>query len=115
MRALLVALPVLLLLQPAQAQSTLPEGVEQLLTCANVYSMKSDAAKEEGDDGAATEFFNMGDALVWQARAVLEAAGYTADRIENVEMNSALVTGFRYGAGEDQSMLDECLAAADSP
>ena len=115
MRALLLALPILFVAQPAFADSHLPEGVQQLLTCATVYSMRSDDAKEAGDEGTATEFFNMGDALIWQARAMLESAGYAPDAIENAEMSSALITGLRYGAGEDQAMLDECLAAADSP
>jgi hypothetical protein len=114
MRALLF-LPLPFLASPALADSHLPEGVQQLLTCATVYSLRSDDAREAGDEGTATEFFNMGDALVWQARAVMESAGYAPDAIENAEMNSALITGLRYGGGEGEAMLDECLAAADSP
>lgn len=115
MRAYLLAPLLLLAVQPAAAQSTLPDGVEPLLTCGNVYSMHSRDAKEAGDEGGATEFFNRGDALMWQARSMLEAAGYTAESIENVVMTSALTTGFRYGAGEGEAMLAECLAAEDSP
>lgn len=100
---------------PAVAQSDLPEGVEQLMACAHTYSMRSDDAREAGDEGAATEFYNMGDALLWQARSILEAAGYDAQQVEDVEMNSALVTGFNYGAGMGEEMLADCLAAWDSP
>lgn len=115
MRAFLLAPFLLLAVPPALAQSTLPEGVERLVTCANVYSMHSEDAKTAGDEGTATEFFYMSEALLGQARAVLESAGYSPDGIENVEMTSALTTGFRYGAGEAETMLAECLAAADSP
>lgn len=115
MRALLLAPFALLFALPAAAQSTLPEGVEQLLTCGNVYSMTSEDAKDAGDEGGATEFFNRGDALIWQARSVMEGAGFDAERIENAVMTSALTTGFRYGAGEAETMLAECLAAEDSP
>ena len=73
------------------------------------------AAVGPRDEGGATEFFNRGDALIWQARSVMEGAGFAADRIENAVMTSALTTGFRYGAGEAEDMLAECLAAEDSP
>src|SRR5690242_3857427 len=115
MRALSLAVLVLVAASPALAESTLPDGVEHLLTCSNVYSMKSDDAKTAGDEGGATEFFNRSDALVWQARSVMEGAGLSPADIENAEMTSALTTGFRYGAGEDETMLAECLAAEDSP
>jgi hypothetical protein len=115
MRALFLAPLLLLAATPASAQSALPEGVAQLVTCSNVYSMHSDDAKTAGDEGTATEFFHLSDALLGQARAVMESAGYTASDIEDVEMNNALVTGFRYGAGEAETMLAECLAAADAP
>ena len=115
MRAYLLATLLMLAAHPALAQSTLPDGVEQLLTCGNVYSMHSEDAKAAGDEGGATEFFNRGDALIWQARSVMEGAGFAADRIENAVMTSALTTGFRYGAGEAEAMLAECLAAEDSP
>ena len=115
MRALSLAVLVLAAATPALAQSGLPDGVEPLLTCANVYSMKSEEATTAGDTGGATEFFNRGDALVWRARSLMEGAGLSPADIENAEMNSALVTGFRYGAGEAETMLAECLAAEDSP
>ena len=115
MRALLLAPLLLLAVPPALAQSDLPEGVAQLVTCSTVYSMRSDEAKTAGDEGTATEFFHMSEALLGQARAVMESAGYSAADIEDVEMNNALVTGFRYGAGEAEAMLAECLAAADTP
>ena len=115
MRALSLAVLVLVTATPAFAQSTLPDGVEPLLTCANVYSMKSQDAKTAGDDGGATEFFNRGDALVWQARSILAGAGLSPAAIEHAEMTSALTPGFRYGAGEAETMLAECLAAEDSP
>ena len=115
MRALLLVPLALLFVQPAIAQSTLPDGVEPLLTCGNVYSLKSDDAKEQGDEDTATEFFYRGDALIWQARSMLEAAGYDANRVENVVMTSVLTTSFRYGAGEGEAMLADCLAAEDSP
>ena len=115
MRALSLAVLVLVTATSAFAQSTLPDRVEPLLTCANVYSMKSQDAKTAGDDGGATEFFNRGDALVWQARSILEGAGLSPADIENAEMTSARTTGFRYGAGEAETMRAGCLAAEDSP
>ena len=115
MRALSLAVLTLLVVQPVLAQSELPEGVEHLLTCATAYSLKSGEAKDAGDEGGATEFFNRGDALTWQARSTMEAAGMAPDAIQDVEMNFALTAGFRYGAGEGETMLAECLAAEDSP
>lgn len=100
---------------PAAAADDLPEGVEQLMTCATVYSIRSDEADEAGDADSALEFFHMGDALLWQARSTLEAEGYTAQQVEDVEMNFALMTGFNYGAGMGEEMLADCLAAWDSP
>ena len=75
MRALSLAVLTLLVAQPALGQSELPEGVEHLLTCATAYSLKSDEAKEAGDEGGATEFVTRGDALTWQARSTMEGAG----------------------------------------
>lgn len=115
MRALIPAVFAVLLASPAVAQSGLPDGVEQLLTCGTVYAMKSEDAKAAGDEGGATEFYYRGDNLIWQARTSMELAGMTAAEIENVEMNFALTIGFRYGAGEAETMLAECLAAEDSP
>jgi hypothetical protein len=115
MRLILAAAALALLTVPVAAQTDLPEGVEQLMTCGHVYSMRSTDAKEAGDEGTATEFFNMSDALIWQARATLESSGYTADQIEDVDMNFALTTGFNYGAGMGEQMLADCLAAWDSP
>lgn len=115
MRALSLAVLALLVVQPAFAQSDLPEGVEHLLTCSTVYDMKSQDAKAAGDDDGATEFFNRGDAMLWQARGTMEAAGMAPEAIQNAEMNFALTIGFRYGAGEADAMLAECLAAEDSP
>lgn len=100
---------------PAAAQNELPDGVDQLMTCAHVYSMRSQEAAEAGDAGAQAEFFNMGDALLWQAKSTLEAAGYTAEQVNDVDMNYALTTGFNYGAGMADEMLATCLAAWDSP
>lgn len=100
---------------PAAAQESLPAGVERLLTCASVYSMRSDEAREAGDEDGATEFFNMGEALRWQAVATLEAAGYAADAVADVEMNFAQLAGFGHGAGGGEQMLADCLAAWDSP
>ena len=114
MRALSLAVLALLIAQPALAQP-LPDGVEHLLTCSTVYSLKSDGDKAAGDEGSATEFFHRGDATLWQARSTMEAAGMTPEDIQNAEMNFALIVDFRYGAGEDEAMLAECLAAEDSP
>ena len=85
------------------------------MTCATVYSMRSDEAEEAGDPDSALEFFHMGDALRWQARSTLEAEGYSPGLVEDVEMNFALMTGFNYGAGMGEQMLADCLAAWDSP
>jgi hypothetical protein len=115
MRAISLAVLAVLIATPALAQADLPEGVERLMTCGTVYSMQSDDAKAAGDEGGATEFFHRGDALIWQARSAMEAAGMAPDAIQNVEMNFALTVGFRYGAGEADAMLAECLAAEDSP
>jgi hypothetical protein len=114
MRWILGVTALALLTVPAAAQNDLPEGVEQLMTCGHVYSLRSTDAKDAGDEGVATEFFNMGDALLWQARTTLEGAGYTAEQIQDIEMNSALINGFSYGA-DGESMLATCLAAWDSP
>lgn len=114
MRMLLVS-TLLLTAAPALAANDLPEGVEPMFVCASVYSMKSDDLREAGDEGAATEFFHMSDAVRWQAVGTLEAAGYTAEQIENVEMNMAMMTGFNYGAGMGEELLANCLAAWDSP
>src|SRR5688572_12151883 len=69
----------------ALAANDLPEGVEQLLTCGHVYAMRSDDAKEAGDEDAALEFYYMGDALIWEARTSLEVAGYSPEQIENID------------------------------
>jgi hypothetical protein len=114
MRPVLLA-PLLLVISAPAFADDLPPGVDSLLTCGHVYSMKSEDAKAAGDEGGATEFFHMGDNLIWQARTTLEGAGYAADAVENVVMNNSLITGFRYGAGEADTMFEECLAAADSP
>lgn len=108
-------LPLLVLCAGPALADDLPEGVDQLLTCGHVYSMKSEDAKALGDEGAATEFYHMGDNLIWMARGRMEAAGFAPDAVENVVMNTALTVGFRYGAGEDEALFTECLAAADSP
>jgi|SRR5690606_8048599 hypothetical protein len=115
MRLMLAAALVAASAVPAAAQNELPEGIDELMTCRHAYSMRSADAQEAGDEATATELFNMSDALYWQARAVLESAGYSADEIDNVDMNYALVTGFSYGAGMGEDMLAECLAAWDSP
>jgi hypothetical protein len=115
MRLLLAAGLVAATVAPVLAANDLPEGVEQLMTCGHVYSMKSDDAAQAGDAGAQAEFFNMSDALLWQARSAMEAAGYTAVQINDVDMNFALTTGFNYGAGMGEQMLADCLAAWDSP
>lgn len=117
MRRAVLVLAVLCAAGPALAQSdtALPEGVDQLVTCSTVYSMKSDDARAAGDEGTATEMFHMGDNLLFLARSRLEAAGYTAQAITDIEMNYALMIGFRYGAGEDEAMLAECRAAEDTP
>jgi hypothetical protein len=100
---------------PALAANDLPEGVEQLLTCAHTYSMRSDELSEAGDADGALELYNMGDALLWQARTSLEAAGYSPEQVDNIDMNSALMTGFNYGAGMGEEMLETCFMAWDSP
>jgi hypothetical protein len=115
MRAFRLALLAALTVSPAFAQGGMPDGVERLMTCGTVYSMQSDDAKAAGNEGGATEFFHRGDALIGQARSTMEAAGMAPDAIQNVEMNFALKVGFRYGAGEADAMLAECLAAEDSP
>jgi hypothetical protein len=115
MRLILAAVLLASATLPAAAANDLPDGVEQLLTCGHVYSMKSQDAKDAGDSGAETEFFNMGDALRWQARAKLEEAGYNPQQIDDIDSNYALMTGFNYGAGMGEEMLSDCLAAADSP
>jgi hypothetical protein len=114
MRTILAA-SLALLAAPAFAANDLPEGVEQLMTCGHVYAMRSTEMKEAGDEGTATEFFNMSDALIWQAKTTLEGAGYTAEQINDVDMNFALTTGFNYGAGMGEQMLADCLASWDSP
>jgi hypothetical protein len=57
----------------------------------------------------------MGDALIWEARTSLEVAGYSPEQIENIDQNYALTTGFNYGAGMADEMLETCLSAWDSP
>ena len=115
MRLLMAVSLVAATIVPASAQNELPEGVDQLMTCAHVYSLKSEDAAAAGDEGAKTEFFHVGDALLGQAKLTLESAGYSADEIENVDMNYALTTGFNYGASMGEEMLADCLAAADTP
>lgn len=115
MRATTLALFAVLFSTPGFAQSSLPDGVEQLLTCGTVYSLKSDDDKAAGDEGGATEFYHRGDALIWQARTTMETAGLAPDAVENAVMNAALTVGFRYGAGEAETLLAECLVAEDSP
>jgi hypothetical protein len=116
MRGVVLVLALLCVSDPALAQSDpLPEGVEQLMTCSTVYSMKSDEARAAGDEGTATEMFHMGDNLLYLARSRMQTAGYTAQTITDVEMNYALMIGFRYGAGEGEAMLADCLAAEDTP
>jgi hypothetical protein len=100
---------------PVFAANDLPEGVEPTLVCAHVYSLRSDDAREAGDEGAATEFFHMGDTLSWQAKGSLESAGYTAEQIDSIDMNIAMMTGFNYGAGMAEELLANCLAQWDSP
>jgi hypothetical protein len=112
---LLVLSAFFLVTTPALAANDMPEGVEPMLVCAHVYSLKSADAQEAGDEGAATEFFNMGDALSWQAKGSLESAGYTAKQIDNIDMNIAMMTGFNYGAGMAEELLANCLASSDSP
>lgn len=112
---LVAAILVLAACLPAQAASDLPDGVEQLLTCGHVYSLRGDDARQSGDDGAAFEFSNMGQALLGQARTTLEGAGYDSGQIDDIDANAALMTGFNYGAGMGEEMLAGCLAAWDSP
>jgi hypothetical protein len=115
MRLMLAALLVAAAIVPAAAANDLPDGVAELLTCGHTYSLKSQDAAEAGDPDTEAEFFNMGDALLWQARSMLEAAGYSAQQIDDIDMNNALTTGFNYGAGMGEEMLQTCLAAWDSP
>ncbi|HHY48799.1 MAG TPA: hypothetical protein GYA10_03535 [Alphaproteobacteria bacterium] len=93
----------------------LPEGVGQTLTCGHVYSLRSEELRQAGDDGGATELSYMSDALLQQARVLLEGSGYTAAEIDDIDMSHALTTGFNYGAGMGEQMLADCLAAWDSP
>ena len=106
----LAALPT-----PAEAENELPDGVTELFVCSHVYSLRSEEALEAGDEGGATEFFHMGDALLVQGQNTLLEAGYTAEQVDNIDANFALTTGFNYGAGEGENMLASCLAAWDSP
>jgi hypothetical protein len=99
---------------PAVAENDLPSGVAELLVCSHVYSMKSEEATAAGDEAASLELFNMGDALLVQAQNTLLEAGYTADQIDDIDMNFALTTGFNY-ASDQEKMLATCLAAWDSP
>jgi hypothetical protein len=99
---------------PAVAENDLPSGVAELLVCSHVYSMKSEEATTAGDEAASLEFFNMGDALLVQAQNTLLESGYTADQIDDIDMNFALTTGFNY-ASDQENMLATCLAAWDSP
>jgi len=115
MRLLLAAGLAAAFALPAAAAEGLPEGVEQLMTCGHVYSIRSDEAAKAGDADTQAELFNMGDALIWQAKSSMEAAGFTAQEINDVDMNYALMTGFNYGAGMGEQMLADCLAAWDSP
>jgi hypothetical protein len=100
---------------PALAENDLPDGVAELFVCSHVYAMKSEEATEAGDEASSLEFFNMGDALLVQAQNTLLDAGYTAEQVDDIDMNLALTTGFNYGAGEGEAMLANCLAAWDSP
>lgn len=98
----------------SMAADDLPEGVEQAISCSTVYSLHSDELREKGDEAGAAEFFNMGDALRGQAVAGMENAGFSADQVNDVEMNYALIIGFGYGS-DPETMLADCLAAWDSP
>lgn len=115
MRLIALAVFAALTVTPALSQSGLPDGVDRMLNCGHVYTMKSEDAKTAGDTGGATEFFNRGDNLLWLARTTMESAGMSADAAEDAVMNTAVVIGFLYGAGEAETMLAECLAAEDSP
>lgn len=115
MRLSLAAAVLAATMLPAWAAGELPEGVDQLLTCGHVYSLRSADAQAAGDADSEAEFFNMSEALLWQARTTMEAAGYDAQGIQNVVDNNAMMTGFNYGTGQGDAMLEDCLAAWDSP
>lgn len=114
MRRLFFAVPILMLAAPLAAQE-IPAHVEPLLTCGHVFSLHSMDAGEAGDPDTEAEFFNMGDALLWQAQVALQEAGFAEAVIQDVLLNSGITVGFRYGGGEKQALLADCLAGWDSP
>lgn len=103
------------------AAGCLPSGaeevsaVDQALTCAHTFEMRAEDLRAEGDGDGALEIQNMSEALLAQATAMLEASGEPANAIEDRIANTALITGFRYGAGEDTDLIASCLASWDSP
>lgn len=107
---------VLLASNPAFALDVPPRAAE-ILRCGIAFQNHSDALKETGDTGGANEFLNRGAELVQRATFMLQDAGFAADAIENVVMNTVLTASFEYGAGPDELMA-ECLnsvADDDSP
>ena len=101
--------------QEPEQQSAVPVLAEALLTCGNVYLMKGDDAEMTGNAEYATELKNLGYGMIGQARKVMMQEGIPPEGIENVVNNSALLTGFRYGAGEAEQMLEECTLTQDTP
>lgn len=101
--------------QEPERESSIPILAEALLTCGNVYLMKGADAEMTGDAGYATELKNLGSGMIEQARRVMWQEGIPPEGIENVVNNSALLTGFRYGAGEAEQMLEECTLTQDTP
>lgn len=94
---------------PVAAQE-IPPAAEQALLCGHVFSLKSGDDTAAGDQGAATEFYYRGDELIWRARLTLEEAGFDMEAVQGAVDSSAMMTGFRYGAGEADALLAECLA-----
>lgn len=108
MRSLLTIALLLAGTSSAFAVDNLPEGAEELLGCGHVYSMKADDAKEAGDEGGATEMQGMSDAYMGRADILLAEAGLDEVERENVVMSTALIFGFRYGAGEGDDIIAAC-------
>lgn len=113
----IAALSACLLASTSAFAQDIPPRAAEILRCGIAFQNHSDALKETGDSGGATEFLYRGDELVQRATYMLQDAGFGADAVENVVMNTVLTASFEYGAGPD-ALIAECITSVaddDSP
>jgi hypothetical protein len=100
----------------AIAQEVSPDA-QAALHCGVAFDNHSKALEEAGDVGGATEFRFRGEELLQRGELMLVNAGFDAQGVEDVVMNTVIKTSFEYPFDPD-GMIEDCIRTVvdeDSP